>query len=119
MTVHTPLARPSERVDKYDAAAILHCDPRTVVDMARAGRLPTAAKLTREWSFDAAALRAFVRRKETEAWQDAQKLHGGVTGAERRSMAVSRLAVKTSAGLLRQTTRQLRANAAKLARQSL
>lgn len=31
------LARPSDRVDKYEAAAILHCDPRTVVEMARAG----------------------------------------------------------------------------------
>jgi hypothetical protein len=89
MTIVSPLARRSERVDKYDAAAILHCDPPTVVDMARAGRLPSPAKLTRERSFAVDALRDYVRRKETEAWQDAQKLHEGVTGAERRSMVVS------------------------------
>jgi hypothetical protein len=119
MTVHSPLARPPERVDKYDAAVILHCDPRTVVDMARAGRLPSAAKLTREWSFDAAALRDYVRRKEIEAWQNAQKPLPDAIGVRRRSMPVSRLAVKTSGGLFKQTIQELRENAARRARRSL
>jgi hypothetical protein len=113
------LAHPSDRIDKYKAAAILHCDPRTIVDMARAGRLPSAAKLTREWSFDAAALRDYVRRKEIEAWQNAQKPHPDAIGVGRRSMPVSRLAVKTSGGLFKRTIQELRANAARRARKSL
>jgi hypothetical protein len=113
------LALHSDRVDKYEAAAILHCDPRTVVDMARAGRLPSAAKLTREWSFDTAALREYVRRKEIDACQLAQRLPADAIGVGRHSMPVSRLATKTSDGLFKRTIQQLRANAARRARGSL
>jgi Helix-turn-helix domain len=113
------LAHPSDRVDKYEAAAILHCDPRTIVDMARTGRLPSAAKLTREWSFDAAALRDYVRRKEIEACRHAQRPPADAIGVGRRSMPASRLAVKTSDGLFKRTIRELRENAARRAKRSL
>jgi hypothetical protein len=107
---------PSDRVDKYEAAAILHCEPRTVVDLARSGQLPTAAKLTREWSFDATALRDYVRAREAEACRNAQRRHLDATGEETRSTAGSRSMARISAGRLRQTNQELRANAARLAR---
>jgi excisionase family DNA binding protein len=56
-----------ERVRKHEAASILGVPVRTVVEMAMKGRLPGAAKIGRNWTFNAARLRALVREKEIAA----------------------------------------------------
>ena len=109
----------AERIDKHRAAAILGCSPRAVVAMAAAGKLPSAAKLTREWTFAEARLRDYVRAKEMETCQAAKdaRHRQDATGAVMSSGAALRLAAGSSAGRLKQMMRTLRKDAKRLERQ--
>ena len=55
------------RIRKGAVAAMLGVSARTVLDMARAGRLPGAAQVGKLWTFDPAKIRAHVARLEAEA----------------------------------------------------
>src|SRR5947209_6027680 len=74
---------PAERVKMAAAVVITGEDVRTLQALAAAGRIPGAAKLSRNWSFDEAKLRAWVRGKERERWQNDQGSRGTATGAGR------------------------------------
>ncbi|WP_394031729.1 helix-turn-helix domain-containing protein [Xanthobacter autotrophicus] len=53
-----------ERIRVAKAASILGIKSRTVQSMAMRGELPGAAKIGGLWTFDEAALRAWIREKE-------------------------------------------------------
>jgi excisionase family DNA binding protein len=48
-------------VHKSEAAALLGLSERGAVDAARAGKLPGAARVGREWTFDRDRLVAFIK----------------------------------------------------------
>ena len=56
-----------ERVRKAEVARMLAVSPRTVLDMARAGRLPGACQVGSIWTFDPNKVRAFIARQEAKA----------------------------------------------------
>ncbi|NEU94834.1 helix-turn-helix domain-containing protein [Bradyrhizobium uaiense] len=59
-----------------EAADILGESERTIRNQAAAGKIPGAAKIFGNWSFDIALLHAFVAEKEREAPQGAVKRSG-------------------------------------------
>lgn len=54
-----------ERIRVAAAAAILGVEPRTVQALAARGDLPGAAKIGGLWTFDEAALRAWIKERTT------------------------------------------------------
>jgi hypothetical protein len=109
-------SRTQERVDKYGASGILGVAPRTVVTMATKGELSGAAKIGRAWTFDAAKLRDYVRRKEIEACRRNEMPLPAAIGAMGSSGAVRRSKVSSDGGLYTQTIQKLRVSAGKLER---
>jgi hypothetical protein len=102
-----------ERIDKHRAAQLLACPPRVVVAMAAAGKLPSAAKLTGEWSFDEVRLRDYIHAKETEACLSRSGRPQDAIGAVKLSGVAPLRVASSSAGLLTQTMRQLRKRVAR------
>ncbi|MGI3902682.1 MAG: tyrosine-type recombinase/integrase [Janthinobacterium lividum] len=80
----------AERIGRQDAAAIMGLPERTVTLLARRKEIPGAAILGRRWTFDEVALRAWIRSKEDEVWQDHGSPRRAATGAARRSGVASR-----------------------------
>jgi predicted DNA-binding transcriptional regulator AlpA len=56
-----------ERVRAADVANMTGMSKRTVLQHAAAGKIPGAAKLGGLWTFDPAAIRAWIRREEERA----------------------------------------------------
>ena len=86
------IQRTPERGDITDAMAILGIrKARTIEAMAARGELPGAAKIGRRWTFNLAALRAYVEEQERRVlWQG--------KGAGRRPAAIG---VRVSFGVAR------------------
>lgn len=64
-----------ERVTTEAAVKILGLPARTVQDMALDGEIPGAAKFGRRWTFDEQKLRNYIRKREEEQWQAANRRH--------------------------------------------
>src|SRR4051812_24853998 len=56
--------RKPERIHVEEVSDILGIEPRTVQSMAAAGKIPSAAKIGRHWSFNETAVRTFLREEE-------------------------------------------------------
>lgn len=67
-----------ERIFVEDVSRILGLPSRTVQTMAVQGRLPSAAKVGRRWSFNENAVRALLKEEEAR-WQN-EKLQKAPTG---------------------------------------
>ncbi|RTE92887.1 DNA-binding protein [Bradyrhizobium sp. LVM 105] len=97
-----------ERVTTEMAAKILGLPARTVQDMALAGEIPGAAKFGRRWTFDEQKLRNYIRRREEEQWQDANRRHlPERNGAGTYSTRSSRLRGSQSGSPSKLTIREL------------
>lgn len=101
----------SERVDKYGAALILGKTPRAIVQMAH--RLPGAAKIGRNWTFDIKKIREFVRVKEIEKCQADAGLLPDVIGKAKSYGAARWLRPTATAGRFTQTIQKLREKGAR------
>jgi hypothetical protein len=108
----------AERVDKYVAAAITNLPPRTVQEYAKRGKLPSAAKVGRGWSFDPERLRQYVKQKEEETCRNAQAHLPAVSGMATSSGVGPRLKASITSGAFGQTMRRLRRNAAAKAKRA-
>ena len=62
-----------ERILIGEAVAILGVAERTVRAMAQRGEIPGAGKIGRSWTFNIEKLRAYVGRREAEAYQGAKR----------------------------------------------
>lgn len=118
--MRSPSTAPVERIDKYAAALILGVTPRVVARLALTGKLAIArpAKPAREWTFDAGGIREYLRQKEIEACQGAQRLQKDAIGAGHTFGAASLSVAASIDGRLTQTIRNARKHAAALVRQS-
>lgn len=103
----TPLASAPERVKIARAAEITGENVRTLQALAAAGRVPGAAKLSRNWTFDIADLRIWIRRRKAETCQNARR-RKTATGAGPSYGGNSRSVERSSDGAYEQTMRQLR-----------
>ena len=63
-----PLPIRRERVKMAQAVAITGKSDRALQAMALAGKVPGAAKIGGEWTFDEATLRAWVKELEVPQW---------------------------------------------------
>jgi hypothetical protein len=78
------------RISKTEAAPMLGLSPRALVDAARLGRIPGAARIGRDWTFDPTKLKGLVERKESEACESPRAVAIGVVpsfGERRLSVA--------------------------------
>lgn len=105
---------PPERGTKYDAASILGIRPRTVTELALLRKLPGAARIGGQWTFDLAKLRQYVADKEREACRNDEP-QKAASGAKACFGGAHRSAAATSNGRYAQTTRKLRDLAARRA----
>ena len=62
----------AERIGAKEAAAILGVKPRKLQAMSARGAIPGAARIGRQWSFDPAKLRRYLKNREREVCQEAQ-----------------------------------------------
>jgi hypothetical protein len=99
-------ARPAERIKAPAAVAILGVPLRTVQAMAAKGELPTAALLCGRWTFNEAALRAYVRDREDETCRNGEPRRAVIGGA-RRSGAAPRLRAGNTDGACERTIQRL------------
>jgi hypothetical protein len=108
----------SERIHIEDVAAILGIPARSVQAMASRGKIPSAAKLGRRWTFNECAVRSLLKEEETK-WQSSEKHRPVHIGAMASSGAVSGLRVsqpfssplaQTILKLQRDVSRQSRLN---------
>jgi excisionase family DNA binding protein len=72
----------TERIQSPRVASILGVTTKTVREMAERGDLPSAARIGKRWTFNEAAVRSWLKRKEGEACPAV------FTGAARRGGAV-------------------------------
>ena len=99
------------RISKTVAAPMLGLSPRALVDAARLGRIPGAARIGRDWTFDPTKLRSLVERKESEACESHHTAAIGVVpsfGARKLSVA------SATVGRYALTTQSLRNGGTKL-----
>jgi hypothetical protein len=96
----------SERIFIEDVAAILGMPLRSVQTMASRGKIPSAAKLGRRWTFNECAVRSLLQGEEIR-WQS-EKRQPEHIGAMVSFGAVSALRVsQPSSSHLTQTIRKL------------
>jgi hypothetical protein len=104
------------RIKKQQAALLLGLTERALVDFARKGKIPGAAPIGRDWTFDPDKLHSFVIHKEAEACLRSEKPLPDATGEMKSCGAVQRLPVSSGDGRCTQTIRSLQKRAAMLAR---
>jgi hypothetical protein len=85
---------------------------RTVQAMAARGEIPSAAISGGRWTFNVAALRAWVRDRERETWERNARLLKDVSGTKKASGARPWSMESASDGRSIQLIRKLRANVA-------
>lgn len=103
-----------ERIDIDAALPILGLrSRRTVEAMAARGEIPSAAKFGRRWTFNLAALLAFVKERERETWERNAKLLKAASGTKKASGARPWSTASESGGRSIQLIQQLRANVGK------
>lgn len=71
----------AERVPICQAVLITGKRRRTIQALAAAGKIPGAAKLGGQWSFDERRLRGWVSEQEMEPWQDDRPRRAATGGA--------------------------------------
>jgi len=108
------LRTPAERGTSKEAAAILGIKPRKLQVMSQAGQIPGAAKLRRQWTYDLAKLRRFVKQRE-QACQN-EKPRAAATGAVVSFGGALRSVGGSYAGRLRRMIQDSQKRAAKRAK---
>jgi hypothetical protein len=89
------------------AAAILGIKPRKLQAMSQRGEIPGAAKLGRQWTYDLAKLRRYVKQQEKEtACQKGARPRPDATGGGIPSGAALRSVGSASGGRLRRMIQQ-------------
>ncbi|MEP9368641.1 helix-turn-helix domain-containing protein [Xanthobacter sp. VNH20] len=83
-----------ERIRAFEASAILGVEVRTVQALACRGELPGACKIGGLWTFDEAALRAWIKERSTPGNQSGSrsKPGGSARSVRRQSRNQSDLA---------------------------
>ena len=79
------ITAPRNRCKIDGAVTRLGLEPRSIRNMAAAGKIPGAAKFGDIWTFDVAMLDAFVSEKERETCLNSQRRQRGVTGGRASS----------------------------------
>jgi excisionase family DNA binding protein len=97
----------SERIFIEDVAKILGIPARSVQAMAAAGKIPSAAKLGRRWTFNERAVRTFLRDEEIRCQNEKHRaVHIGAMAS--CGAAFARQASQPSSDPLIQTIQKLR-----------
>jgi excisionase family DNA binding protein len=105
-TVGSPMMS-SERIFIEDVAKILGIPARSVQAMAAAGKIPSAAKLGRRWTFNERAVRTFLRNEEIRCQNEKHRaVHIGAMAS--CGAAFARQASQLSSDPLTQTIQKLR-----------
>jgi excisionase family DNA binding protein len=105
-----------ERGTVREAAKILGLKVRKIQAMSQRGELPGAAKIRRQWTYNLAKLRGFIRQQERATQcQSNESPRPDATGGEIFSGAALRSAGSASGGRLRQMIQQSQKRVAKLA----
>ena len=112
MSTTQPTHGEAERVPIERASSILGVPPRTVQALAARGEIPAAAKIGRRWTFDLAALRGYVKFRESQSCRSAEP-RGIVIGGGIRSGGASRSRGARSGSAYEQTMLRLRKAASK------
>ncbi len=106
-----------ERIFIENVAAILGIPPRSVQTMAASGRIPSAAKLGRRWTFNEQAVRTLLKEEEVKCQNEKhQKALTGGTASFGAAYA-SRIS-QLSSDHLAQTIQKLRRDVLRPLRQS-
>jgi excisionase family DNA binding protein len=97
----------SERICIEDVAKILGIPARSVQAMAAAGKIPSAAKLGRRWTFNERAVRTFLRNEEIKCQNEKHRaVHIGAMAS--CGAAFARQVSQLSSDPLTQTIQKLR-----------
>jgi hypothetical protein len=104
-----------ERGKIGEAVAILGLHKRKVQSMSQRGKLPGAAKIEREWTYDLVKLRRYVEERE-RACQSGERRRPDATGAALHYGVGLGSMAKISDGPLTQMIRQSRKRAARRAK---
>jgi hypothetical protein len=106
----------AERGTAKQAAAILGLKPRKLQAMSQRGKIPGAAKLGRQWTYDLAKLRGFVEQQEQAITCENEKPRPGATGGAIPCGAALGSGGGSSGGRLKQMIQQSQKRVAKLAK---